>query len=740
MEDVKINQKEYLKKYLSKKDDGKKKKKRKIKVGVKTVQIIDDDIDLKKLIPVDDDEISIFNTTEDAPQIVGIIDERGPIDFADKQRWKVIADDGTGDIQIKKVEQFKRVMQDNNDYNDITSKKKSLAKKTKTDKNNLKRKSSAKKKKKRSNRSSSSSGAESDCKVNRKSGKKKTKKTSKKRKKNKKHDSSSIDSSSDSDSDSDSSLETDSDISVSRSMKKKKKLSKKKKESNDSDLSPPRRINTDKLSNRKRKNSDSDLSPPRSRKDMKKLLNNEMPSSDSDISPPRSNKTTEILDRRKINDSDHHEYFNKYNEFDVHAEPVRKRSKIENKIDLDQNTDKISKSRYNKNSDKYDSDLSPPRHSKSKYSKNLDKYDSDLNPPRHSESKHNRNLDKYDSDLSPSKNSKSKNGRRSDKYDSDLSPPRNTESKNDRRPDKYDSDLSPQRSSRHDKHIDKYNSNHSQQRNSNSQYTYLQRNEANYSSQRKYSSKYSKDSSKRDSNLSPQRNYSNQRPKVSRWDEEKKPSSKEKHKKENRKIKKTLDGTSAGLQNLKSLKEEEEAQKKREAEMMKNMGREVSGYGQTTIVRDKRTGRKRDLGKEAADRREKQKTQDEINEKYSKWGKGLKQMADKNDKLKSDLHEMNKPLARYADDEDLDRELRARDRDDDPMLAYIKEKEIKEGKRAPEKPKYEGSYMPNRFGIKPGYRWDGVDRSNGYEKKWFEARNTKKAIEEEAYKWSTADM
>jgi pre-mRNA-splicing factor CWC26 len=58
-------------------------------------------------------------------------------------------------------------------------------------------------------------------------------------------------------------------------------------------------------------------------------------------------------------------------------------------------------------------------------------------------------------------------------------------------------------------------------------------------------------------------------------------------------------------------------------------------------------------------------------------------MEDRNDKLKSDLHEMSKPLARYADDKDLDRELRARDRDDDPMLAYMKEKEVKEGKRAP---------------------------------------------------------
>lgn len=61
----------------------------------------------------------------------------------------------------------------------------------------------------------------------------------------------------------------------------------------------------------------------------------------------------------------------------------------------------------------------------------------------------------------------------------------------------------------------------------------------------------------------------------------------------------------------------------------------------------------------------------------------MKQVEDREEKLKNDLYEMNKPLARYADDADLDRELRQQEREGDPMLEYIKQKQIKEGKRQP---------------------------------------------------------
>ena len=45
---------------------------------------------------------------------------------------------------------------------------------------------------------------------------------------------------------------------------------------------------------------------------------------------------------------------------------------------------------------------------------------------------------------------------------------------------------------------------------------------------------------------------------------------------------------------------------------------------------------------------------------------------------------------------------------------------------------------PNRFGLLPGPKWDGVDRSNGYEKLLFMKQAEKLAMKQESYKYSTA--
>ncbi|XP_046687547.1 BUD13 homolog [Homalodisca vitripennis] len=129
-----------------------------------------------------------------------------------------------------------------------------------------------------------------------------------------------------------------------------------------------------------------------------------------------------------------------------------------------------------------------------------------------------------------------------------------------------------------------------------------------------------------------------------------------------------------------------------------------------------------------------------MNEKYYKWGKGLKQVEDAAERAAETLKEMSKPLARYVNDTDLDNFLKAQEREGDPMLDYIKRKQSEATPLAGVKPIYQGSFNPNRFGIRPGHRWDGVVRSNGYEKEWFSHQNARKAKAEEAYKWSTSDM
>ncbi|XP_058807447.1 BUD13 homolog [Phymastichus coffea] len=724
MEAQKIDQKEYLKRYLSKKDDRKKKKKKKLKVGPKKVQIIDDDIDLKNLATIDDEEISIFNATEDAPQIVGIIDERGP-DFDNKQRWKVIADDGTGDIAIQEIGHSKKSTRANGKQEsnvkdnklekklkERASKKKKAANSSGLDssedkkfKKHKKNKSSKKKKKKRhSTLSLDPEDSDSDC----------DKRNMKRKNSDKRKKDSNLDLSSPHDSSREESRSNNISMSIEESKSTNISVSRENSDSDSGSLGDFNKKNTkSQNTSKERQNSDSDISPFRDssrKKSRSQTTSKTRQDSDSDLSPPRESnrkksKSKNTSKRRRNSDSD--------------LSPPRSNTKRSE-----------SPLRNSRKSQSQDSDLSPPRTSKNKSkkydsfntikSKSLrmqNKSDSDLSPPRSKKFKNCKDLDENDSDFSLPNNGKLRADTHSRKskinYDSDLSPPRHSRQEHGK-PEKYsghrpksgwDVDSKPS-----------HNSERSRSRHISPMYSYSKSSSSKWDRKKSPSPNRKSDSHRKndDRNTSPACSVTSQTKK-----------------------KRMSDGRSAGLTNLQTLMEEDKERKRREEEQLRNMSREESGYGQATIVRGKK---RRDLEQNAAEERERQKEQNEINAKYAKWGKGLKQVKDRDDRLKRDLHEMSKPLARYADDQDLERELRAVEREEDPMLAYIKEKEIKEGKRAPDKPKYEGAYMPNRFGIKPGHRWDGVDRSNGYEAKWFEAQNSKKANEKEAYEYLTADM
>ncbi|KAK7105751.1 BUD13 homolog [Littorina saxatilis] len=202
---------------------------------------------------------------------------------------------------------------------------------------------------------------------------------------------------------------------------------------------------------------------------------------------------------------------------------------------------------------------------------------------------------------------------------------------------------------------------------------------------------------------------------------------------------KTLGGAKAGLSSAAEMKREAELLRKKEEDTFKKIDRDALGQDAQTVFRDKKSGKRRNLAAEQEEEAIEAKKKAEEDKKYQEWGQGLKQKEQREQQMQEYVHEASKPLARHKDDQDLDRIMRDMDRDGDPMAMFMKKKNKKEDPNA--KPRYKGPPgPPNRFGILPGYRWDGVDRSNGFEKQIFTKMSEKKAVKEHAYKWSTEDM
>jgi pre-mRNA-splicing factor CWC26 len=166
-----------------------------------------------------------------------------------------------------------------------------------------------------------------------------------------------------------------------------------------------------------------------------------------------------------------------------------------------------------------------------------------------------------------------------------------------------------------------------------------------------------------------------------------------------------------------------------------------SGLGQETVHRDKQ-GRRVDPKLERLRKRQEEKEKEAKLEAKMKWGRGVSQIEQREQKLREEVYEMAKPFARGKDDADMNRALKDELRADDPMRAYIESQREKAARASgvKVKPKYKGEWPPNRYGIPPGHRWDGRDRSSGFESKLALRQNAKIAHNKDAYKWSSEAM
>lgn len=155
----------------------------------------------------------------------------------------------------------------------------------------------------------------------------------------------------------------------------------------------------------------------------------------------------------------------------------------------------------------------------------------------------------------------------------------------------------------------------------------------------------------------------------------------------------------------------------------------ISGAGETETVYRDATGRRVDLQRqlEASKIEEQKKLEHERLQKEINLG--LVQQRAQQDRQKQLEEIKDQSYAVHRDDAERNRELKEREVFNDPMAAFSSSKKSKKSKSSV----YQGSYAPNRFNIPPGHRWDGVDRSNGFEQKWFRAQSLKQERKSHMY-------
>ena len=172
-------------------------------------------------------------------------------------------------------------------------------------------------------------------------------------------------------------------------------------------------------------------------------------------------------------------------------------------------------------------------------------------------------------------------------------------------------------------------------------------------------------------------------------------------------------------------------ERNREAQSLSREDAQQPYVPQETVYRDK-SGKIIYIAAQKAELEAEKKRKEAEQASKVVWGSGLVQKQVEEQKKHRLNVEKSSGFAVFADDEERNAQLKQKVLWGDTMASLT----VKKSKRAV----YNGPSEPNRFGIAPGYRWDGIDRGNGFELKLFRSKHEIQEAQAAFQTWAQEDM